>query len=130
MWSYRRRISKMIRCPCCSKGGLNWGKWSAEEDMILSEYIQIHGDGGWTKLPASVGLKRCGKSCRSGWMNYLSPGIKRGNISSAEEELIILMYGLRICNPNHLNLRSEFTIQFSSISGLGNCIMKTTKSTF
>eukprot|EP00253_Pinus_taeda_P010481 PITA_10481 len=84
----------MVRCRCCSKEGLNRGTWTAEEDMILSQYIRIHGDGGWTKLPQKAGLKRCGKSCRLRWLNYLSPDIRRGNISSAEEELIILMHRL------------------------------------
>lgn len=40
------------------------------------------------------GLKRCGKSCRLRWKNYLRPGIKRGNISSDEEELIIRLHNL------------------------------------
>ncbi|KAK6944762.1 SANT/Myb domain [Dillenia turbinata] len=40
------------------------------------------------------GLKRCGKSCRLRWMNYLRPDIKRGNISVDEEELIIKLHKL------------------------------------
>ncbi|XP_024032496.1 transcription factor MYB4-like, partial [Morus notabilis] len=39
-------------------------------------------------------LKRCGKSCRLRWMNYLRPDIKRGNISPDEEDLIIRMHKL------------------------------------
>jgi myb proto-oncogene protein len=41
-----------------------------------------------------AGLKRCGKSCRLRWLNYLRPDIKRGNISSDEEELIIRLHKL------------------------------------
>jgi len=41
-----------------------------------------------------VGLKRCGKSCRLRWLNYLRPDIKRGNICPAEEELIIRLHRL------------------------------------
>jgi ABC-type polar amino acid transport system ATPase subunit len=41
-----------------------------------------------------VGLKRCGKSCRLRWLNYLRPDIKRGNISHDEEELIIRLHNL------------------------------------
>ncbi|GLJ47492.1 hypothetical protein SUGI_1002520 [Cryptomeria japonica] len=85
----------MGRAPCCSKDAdLNRGAWTAEEDMILSEYIAIHGDGGWRSLPQKAGLKRCGKSCRLRWLNYLHPHINRGNISQDEEELIIRMHGL------------------------------------
>jgi myb proto-oncogene protein len=40
------------------------------------------------------GLLRCGKSCRLRWMNYLRPNIKRGNISSDEDELIIRLHSL------------------------------------
>lgn len=43
---------------------------------------------------ARVGLKRCGKSCRLRWLNYLRPDIKRGNISKEEEDLIIRLHKL------------------------------------
>jgi len=45
----------MCRSPWCSKEGLNRGAWSAEEDMILWEYIRKHGDGGWSKVPQKTG---------------------------------------------------------------------------
>nr|KYP57854.1 Transcription factor TT2 [Cajanus cajan] len=79
---------------CCSKESLNRGVWTAQEDKILSEYIRLHGKGRWRNLPKSAGLKRCGKSCRLRWLNYLRPDIKRGNISSDEEELIIRLHKL------------------------------------
>lgn len=41
-----------------------------------------------------AGLKRCGKSCRLRWLNYLRPDIKRGNITRDEEELIIRLHKL------------------------------------
>uniref|UniRef100_A0ACD5ZQU8 Uncharacterized protein n=1 Tax=Avena sativa TaxID=4498 RepID=A0ACD5ZQU8_AVESA len=41
-----------------------------------------------------TGLRRCGKSCRLRWLNYLRPNIKRGNISDDEEELIVRLHGL------------------------------------
>ncbi|KAJ4962374.1 hypothetical protein NE237_022313 [Protea cynaroides] len=84
----------MGRSPCCSKKGLNRGAWSAQEDQLLTVYIKIHGKGRWRDLPKSAGLKRCGKSCRLRWLNYLRPGIKRGNISHAEEDLIIRLHKL------------------------------------
>jgi myb proto-oncogene protein len=90
----------MGRSPCCSKEGLNRGVWTAQEDKILTEYIRIHGEGKWRNLPNRAGLKRCGKSCRLRWLNYLRPDIKRGNISPDEEELIIRLHkllGNRFC---------------------------------
>ncbi|XP_022750051.1 myb-related protein 308-like [Durio zibethinus] len=84
----------MGRSPCCSKEGLNRGAWTALEDKILSAYIKAHGEGKWRNLPKRAGLKRCGKSCRLRWLNYLRPDIKRGNISHDEEELIIRLHNL------------------------------------
>ncbi|KAK4565180.1 hypothetical protein RGQ29_007010 [Quercus rubra] len=84
----------MGRSACCAKEGLNRGAWTAQEDKILTEYIRIHGEGKWRNLPKRAGLKRCGKSCRLRWLNYLRPDIKRGNISPDEEELIIRLHKL------------------------------------
>jgi len=84
----------MGRAPCCSKVGVNKGAWSAEEDNLLVKYIQTHGEGNWRSLPKKAGLRRCGKSCRLRWLNYLRPCIKRGNITADEEELIIRMHAL------------------------------------
>ncbi|CBI27825.3 unnamed protein product, partial [Vitis vinifera] len=84
----------MGRSPCCSKEGLNRGAWTVVEDKILTEYIKVHGEGRWRNLPKKAGLKRCGKSCRLRWLNYLRPDIKRGNISHDEEDLIVRLHKL------------------------------------
>ncbi|XP_008778866.1 transcription factor MYB3-like [Phoenix dactylifera] len=73
---------------------MNRGAWTAEEDQKLVEYIKVHGDKKWRALPVKAGLNRCGKSCRLRWLNYLRPGIKRGNISEDEEDLIIRLHNL------------------------------------
>ncbi|XVE74811.1 hypothetical protein DITRI_Ditri12bG0048300 [Diplodiscus trichospermus] len=85
----------MGRRPCCSKEeGLNKGAWTATEDKILIDYIKAHGEGKWRSIPKAAGLKRCGKSCRLRWLNYLRPDIKRGNITRDEEDLIIRLHKL------------------------------------
>ncbi|KAM7525921.1 hypothetical protein LguiA_015823 [Lonicera macranthoides] len=84
----------MGRAPCCSKVGLHRGAWSLKEDKLLTQYIQSHGEGHWKSLPSNAGLLRCGKSCRLRWKNYLQPGIKRGNITTDEEDLIIRLHSL------------------------------------
>ncbi|GMG99159.1 hypothetical protein Nepgr_000999 [Nepenthes gracilis] len=84
----------MGRAPCCAKEGLNRGAWTAAEDKLLVDHIDRHGEGRWRSLPTEAGLKRCGKSCRLRWLNYLRPGIKRGNITPAEEDLIIRLHKL------------------------------------
>lgn len=82
----------MGRAPCCEKVGLKRGRWTAEEDEILTKYIQANGEGSWRSLPKNAGLLRCGKSCRLRWINYLRSDLKRGNISSEEEELIVKLH--------------------------------------
>ncbi|XP_010261929.1 PREDICTED: myb-related protein Myb4 [Nelumbo nucifera] len=84
----------MGRSPCCAKEGLNRGAWTALEDKILTDYIKVHGEGRWRNLPKKAGLKRCGKSCRLRWLNYLRPDIKRGNITRDEEDLIVRLHRL------------------------------------
>ncbi|XP_073284664.1 transcription factor MYB30-like [Primulina huaijiensis] len=82
----------MGRAPCCEKMGLKKGPWTAEEDIILVNFINRHGHGNWRALPKRAGLLRCGKSCRLRWMNYLRPDIKRGNFTREEEETIIKLH--------------------------------------
>ncbi|XP_030541321.1 transcription factor MYB1-like [Rhodamnia argentea] len=84
----------MGRSPRCDKDGLNKGAWTAAEDKILVDYVKLHSEGKWSRLSRETGLRRCGKSCRLRWMNYLRPNIKRGNISPDEEELIIRLHKL------------------------------------
>ncbi|XP_050364113.1 transcription factor MYB1-like [Argentina anserina] len=84
----------MGRNPRCSKDGLNKGAWMEAEDKLLLDYIKNHGEGKWSNVAKETGLKRCGKSCRLRWMNYLRPDIKRGSISDDEEELIIRLHKL------------------------------------
>ncbi|KAJ6801757.1 myb-related protein 306-like [Iris pallida] len=84
----------MGRPPCCDKVGVKKGPWTPEEDIILVTYIQDHGPGNWRAVPTNTGLMRCSKSCRLRWMNYLRPGIKRGNFTDQEERLIIHLQAL------------------------------------
>ncbi|GMJ15250.1 hypothetical protein HRI_005194200 [Hibiscus trionum] len=83
----------MGRAPCCDKANVKRGPWSPEEDAKLKAYIQQHGTGGnWISLPQKIGLKRCGKSCRLRWLNYLRPNIKHGGFSAEEDEIICSLY--------------------------------------
>ncbi|CAN8265519.1 unnamed protein product [Cochlearia groenlandica] len=84
----------MGRAPCCEKIGLKRGRWTAEEDDILTNYIQTNGEGSWRSLPKKAGLLRCGKSCRLRWINYLRRDLKRGNITTNEEDIIVKLHSL------------------------------------
>ncbi|CAN8299874.1 unnamed protein product [Cochlearia groenlandica] len=70
------------------------GLWTVEEDKILVDYVKSNGKSYWNRIAKKTGLKRCGKSCRLRWMNYLSPNVKRGNFSEQEEDLIIRLHKL------------------------------------
>ncbi|KAL1540278.1 transcription factor RAX1-like [Salvia divinorum] len=83
----------MGRAPCCDKANVKKGPWSPEEDAKLKSYIDSHGTGGnWIALPQKIGLKRCGKSCRLRWLNYLRPNIKHGGFSEEEDNIICSLY--------------------------------------
>ncbi|KAL6911603.1 hypothetical protein ACP4OV_000408 [Aristida adscensionis] len=83
----------MGRAPCCDKASVKKGPWSPEEDAKLKAYIEEHGTGGnWIALPQKIGLKRCGKSCRLRWLNYLRPNIKHGDFTEEEEHIICSLY--------------------------------------
>ncbi|KAG2633687.1 transcription repressor MYB6-like [Panicum virgatum] len=83
----------MGRAPCCDKSSVKKGPWSPEEDSKLKEYIHKNGTGGnWIALPHKAGLKRCGKSCRLRWLNYLRPNIKHGDFSDDEDRIICNLF--------------------------------------
>ncbi|PAN44795.1 hypothetical protein PAHAL_9G070600 [Panicum hallii] len=83
----------MGRAPCCDKASVKKGPWSPEEDAKLKSYIEQNGTGGnWIALPQKIGLKRCGKSCRLRWLNYLRPNIKHGGFSEEEDRIILSLY--------------------------------------
>lgn len=99
-----------------SPNELNKGAWTEEEDRHLAEVIAINGPRKWKTIAttaglchsfnidstvtvvfvtvSSAGLRRCGKSCRLRWLNYLRPNIKRGNMSDQEEDLILRLHKL------------------------------------
>ncbi|XP_038895741.1 transcription factor RAX2-like [Benincasa hispida] len=83
----------MGRSPCCDKSNVKKGPWSPEEDAKLKDYIEKNGTGGnWISLPQKAGLKRCGKSCRLRWLNYLRPNIKHGGFTDEEDRIIYTLF--------------------------------------
>ncbi|KNA23070.1 hypothetical protein SOVF_028150 [Spinacia oleracea] len=83
----------MGRAPCCDKANVKRGPWSPEEDATLKNYLHKNGTGGnWISLPQRAGLKRCGKSCRLRWLNYLRPDIKHGAFTEEEDNTIISLF--------------------------------------
>ncbi|CAA3018638.1 transcription factor RAX2-like [Olea europaea var. sylvestris] len=99
----------MGRAPCCDKTKVKRGAWSPEEDTTLKNYVQKYGTGGnWIALPHKAGLKRCGKSCRLRWLNYLRPDIKHGGFTEEEDNIILNLYN---------NIGSKWSIIASHLPG-------------
>ncbi|XP_028791467.1 transcription factor MYB78-like [Neltuma alba] len=70
--------------------GIRKGPWTEEEDAILADYISLHGEGHWNSLARCAGMSEAnGKSCRLRWLNYLRPGVRRGDITLQEQLLIL-----------------------------------------
>ncbi|KAA8530469.1 hypothetical protein F0562_005178 [Nyssa sinensis] len=77
-----------------SEQGWRKGPWTPEEDKLLTEYVRLHGEGRWSCVARSAELNRSGKSCRLRWVNYLRPGLKKGQITPQEEGIIIELHAL------------------------------------
>ncbi|KAJ3671064.1 hypothetical protein LUZ60_008490 [Juncus effusus] len=83
----------MGRAPCCDRATVKKGPWSPEEDELLRNYILKNGRVlNWIALPPKAGLRRCGKSCRLRWLNYLRPDIKHGGFTEEEDQTILALY--------------------------------------
>ncbi|PIA64541.1 hypothetical protein AQUCO_00100195v1 [Aquilegia coerulea] len=99
----------MGRAPCCDKANVKRGPWSPEEDITLKNYVERYGTGGnWIALPQKAGLKRCGKSCRLRWLNYLRPDIKHGGFTEEEDTIICTLYK---------NIGSRWSVIASQLKG-------------
>ncbi|XP_054821568.1 transcription factor MYB35-like [Prosopis cineraria] len=82
----------MVRPPCCEKISVKRGVWTPEEDAKMIAFVSKHGSGNWTSVPKKAGLKRCGKSCRLRWTNYLRPDLKHDSFTPQEEDLILKLH--------------------------------------
>ncbi|XP_078167447.1 uncharacterized protein LOC144562158 [Carex rostrata] len=70
------------------------GPWTAQEDKLLVDYVNQHGEGRWNSVAKITGMRRSGKSSRLRWVNYLRPDLKRGKITPQEESIIIELHAL------------------------------------
>ncbi|XP_015967227.2 transcription factor MYB35-like [Arachis duranensis] len=82
----------MVRSQGYDKISVKRGVWSPEEDAKIVAFVSKHGPSNWTSVPKKAGLKRCGKSCRFRWTNYLRPDLKQDTFTSQEEDLIIKLH--------------------------------------
>ncbi|KAL9271412.1 Transcription factor MYB80-like protein, partial [Drosera capensis] len=82
----------MGRIPCCEMENVKRGQWAPEDDNKLSSYIA--GTHNWRLIPKSAGRRRCGKSCRLRWANYLRPDLKHSQFTEAEEQTIVKLHAV------------------------------------
>ena len=68
--------------PCLVKG-----KWTQEEDEMLSEQVTTLGSKSWAKVATRI-PGRVGKQCRERWLNHLSRGVRKGPFSEAEKKVL------------------------------------------
>ncbi|TXG61192.1 hypothetical protein EZV62_012555 [Acer yangbiense] len=74
--------------------GVRKGAWTHEEDNLLRKCIEKYGEQKWHQIPLRAGLKRCRRSCRLRWLNYLTPNIKRGEFTEDEVDMILRLHKL------------------------------------
>ncbi|EOA25217.1 hypothetical protein CARUB_v10018530mg [Capsella rubella] len=93
-WGVQGHHQKHDHDPYQQRQGCRKGPWTLEEDKLLGEYVTSHGEGRWSTVAKCAGLNRSGKSCRLRWVNYLRPGLKRGQITPQEEGIILELHSL------------------------------------
>ncbi|KAL9381337.1 hypothetical protein Peur_026994 [Populus x canadensis] len=100
-----------------SSSGIRKGAWTREEDILLRDCVEKYGEGRWHQVSSNAGLNRCRKSCRLRWFNYLKPGIKRGQYSEDEEDLIIKLHRLPGRTANDLKNYWNTNLRKKVVSG-------------
>ncbi|RZR90764.1 hypothetical protein BHM03_00018729 [Ensete ventricosum] len=92
----RQRLAAMERYfeAVTVEDGWRKGPWIPQEDKLLIEHVNLHGEGRWNSVSELSGLRRSGKSCRLRWVNYLRPDLKKGKITPEEENVILELHAL------------------------------------
>ncbi|KAG5411883.1 hypothetical protein IGI04_008202 [Brassica rapa subsp. trilocularis] len=76
--------------------GFRKGPWTPEEDKLLTEYVTSNGEGKWSsvaKCAVTINKDKLGEG-DDWWVNYLRPGLKRGQITPQEEGIILELHFL------------------------------------
>ena len=84
---------------------INKGPWTPYEDEQLIKYIQKFGAKNWNECSEFI-KNRNGKQCREHWKNCLNPDIKKGEWTSEEDLLIMILY--QRCNGSWRELIHYF----------------------
>jgi len=87
----RTSIQCLHRWTKILKPGLVKGPWTTEVDQKLIAWVKAEGPTKWAQA-ANFIKGRSGKQCRERWFNNLNPGVKKGNWTKEEDELIFDLY--------------------------------------
>ncbi|CAK7326395.1 unnamed protein product [Dovyalis caffra] len=87
----------MGRAPCCEKVGLKKGRWTAEEDEVLTRYILANGEGSWRSLPKNAG--RTDNEVKNYWNSHLSRNIYSFKQYKNDDSLPITMNITKVAGP-------------------------------
>mmetsp|Transcript_8345 Transcript_8345/g.16854 ORF Transcript_8345/g.16854 Transcript_8345/m.16854 type:complete len:373 (+) Transcript_8345:112-1230(+) len=68
--------------------GLVKGPWTEEEDEIVRNLVNKHGQKKWSFIAKQL-KGRLGKQCRERWYNHLNPTIKKSEWTEDEDRIII-----------------------------------------
>ncbi|EFJ10904.1 hypothetical protein SELMODRAFT_426818 [Selaginella moellendorffii] len=78
---------QMGRSPCCEKIGLNRGPWTREEDALLMQYVNEHGEGSWRTLPKAADLLVMSSlKCSEGSCYHRTKKVSRGTVCRCPQE--------------------------------------------
>lgn len=131
----RTSIQCLHRWTKILKPGLIKGAWRPEEDLLLREWVQLHGPRSWAKCALMI-TGRNGKQCRERWNNGLDPSLTRGKWTSEEDIQIFHLHFLHgpkwsliasIMSGRYPPVRSENSIKnrfYSNFRKLGKCTKK------
>jgi len=81
----RQRWQKVL------KPGLQKGKWSGEEDMLLRRLLSQLGFDNWVGIAANI-PGRSSKQCRERWNHHLSPTVNTDNMTVEEDEKLLSLH--------------------------------------
>lgn len=89
----RSPIQCLHRWTKILKPGLIKGPWTADEDRMLTSYVNFYGSASFIECSKLI-PGRTNKQCRERWFNVLDPRMFKGDWNLEEDYLIFRLYSL------------------------------------
>mmetsp|Transcript_98084 Transcript_98084/g.280692 ORF Transcript_98084/g.280692 Transcript_98084/m.280692 type:complete len:842 (-) Transcript_98084:241-2766(-) len=67
---------------------LSSSRWAREDDENLRRLVAIHGAKSWHSVASKLGSHHSAVQCMCRWKNVLSPDVRKGPWSAAEDEIV------------------------------------------